>query len=184
MMSMRIITGVSLLLALCCVPTQTVHAQRHGYSQNSGQVVECSSQDYRRQHCRVNWRDARLVGQISSTPCRRGHNWGVDRGGIWVDGGCAGRFAEAGGSNRGSHRGHGGWNPPSGWNQRFDVSCSSNDYRYHFCAVDLGGAGRAHLRRQTSNSACVEGRTYGSNRAGIWVTQGCAGIFTIDRRWR
>lgn len=185
-MSIRLVAGVSLLVALCSMPIQAVHAQR-GYDR--GHAVECTSQDYRRDHCRVPWRDARLVDQISSTPCRRGQNWGVDRGGIWVDNGCAGRFVEADGrhgdrDDRDGQRGHGGWNPPSNWNQRFDIACSSNNFQYNFCAADLGGAGRVRLRRQTSEARCVEGRTWGSNRAGVWVVQGCAGIFTVDRRWR
>ncbi|MEO8803351.1 MAG: DUF3011 domain-containing protein [Rudaea sp.] len=182
MMSIRIFAGVSLLVALCSLPAQTVHAQRHGYGydQDRGQVVDCKSESYRRAYCRVQWRDARLVGQISSTPCRRGQNWGFSRGTIWVDGGCAGRFAEVGGG----YQGQSGWNPPSGWNHRFEISCSSHNYEYNFCAADLGRGGHARLRRQTSGSPCVEGRTFGSNRAGVWVVQGCAGIFTIDRRWR
>ncbi|MGA9333896.1 MAG: DUF3011 domain-containing protein [Rudaea sp.] len=178
MMSIRIFAGVSLLVALCSMPLTAAHAQRHGYDRD--RVVECTSHNYHHEHCRVPWRDARLIDQISSTPCRRGRNWGMDRGGIWVDAGCAARFAEA--DDR-YHR-HGGWIPPSGWNHHFEISCSSYNYQYNFCAVDLGGGGRARLRRQTSNSPCVEGRTFGFNRAGVWVTQGCGGVFLIDRRWR
>jgi hypothetical protein len=40
------------------------------------------------------------------------------------------------------------------------------------------------VARQISNSACVEGRNWGWNRAGVWVSEGCAAEFTIDRRWR
>jgi hypothetical protein len=156
-----------------------VHAQDPRYGggpgYGGGEVVECQSNNYNLQRCRVPWRDARLVRQISSTPCRRGQNWGVDRQGLWVNGGCAGQFADAA-------RG-GGWRPGADWDRRFSISCSSNNYQYTFCAVDLGGGGRARIERQTSNSACIEGRTWGWNRAGIWTNQGCAGVFSIDRRW-
>ncbi|MGH8324809.1 MAG: DUF3011 domain-containing protein, partial [Steroidobacteraceae bacterium] len=76
-----------------------------------------------------------------------------------------------------------GWSPPPRWDHRFEVSCSSPQYQRYFCSVDAGGSGRIYLQRQTSKSACIEGRTWGWNRAGIWVDQGCAGIFTVDRRW-
>jgi hypothetical protein len=107
----------------------------------------------------------------------RGQNWGFDRSGLWVDRGCAGRFVDASGGYGG------GWRPPSGWDHRFQVRCPSDGYRYRFCQVDLGNGGRAYLQRQESNAACIEGRTWGWNRAGIWVDQGCSGVFTIDRRW-
>jgi hypothetical protein len=149
-----------------------------GYAGSYGDAVDCKSNGYNLQRCPVPWRDARLVRQLSDTPCRRGQNWGVDRHGLWVDRGCAGRFVDARGGQGG------GWYPPSGWDRSFQVGCESYNYQYNFCAVDLGRGGRAHLQRQVSNSACVEGRTWGWNRAGIWVTQGCAGVFTIDRRWR
>lgn len=182
-MSKRLIAGVGLLVMMAAAPVQPVHAQRRGYDHDRRDVVECRSRNYSREHCRVPWRDARIVRQLSDTPCRRGDNWGMGRHGIWVDRGCAAEFAEAGGRHY-RDRDDYGWRPPHGWNHRFRVGCESRNYQYRFCAVDLGRAGRARLHRQTSGSPCVEGRTWGWNRAGIWVTQGCAGIFTIDRRWR
>lgn len=159
-----------------------------------GDAVECSSQDFKRERCDVPWHDARLERQLSDTQCVRGQNWGIDRHGLWVDRGCSGRFVAA--DDRGRGRDHheygrdherdeaGGWQPEPSWNQRFSVSCESQDGQDHFCQVDLGGAGRATLGRQLSQARCVEGETWGSNRAGVWVTQGCRGEFTIDRRWR
>ncbi|MDE1885992.1 MAG: DUF3011 domain-containing protein [Xanthomonadaceae bacterium] len=143
-----------------------------------GDSVECRSSNYAFRRCGVPWRDARLVRQISNTECVRGQTWGVDRGGLWVDRGCAGQFVDAGGGYGG------GWYPPQGWDHRFQIRCHSSGYRYGFCAVDLGRGGRAYLQRQESDSACIEGQTCGWNRAGIWVDQGCSGIFTIDRHWR
>lgn len=188
-MSIRLIAGVGLLVGLCAVPAVVVHAQRYGYDRGT---VECRSQNYGRGYCRVHWRDARIVRQLSDTPCRRGENWGMGRHGIWVDRGCSAIFAEADRHHHGwrdrddddDNYGYGDWRPPHGWNHRFRISCESRGYRYTFCAVDLGHAGLAYLERQTSNSSCIEGRTWGWNRAGVWVDQGCAGIFTIDRRWR
>jgi hypothetical protein len=45
----------------------------------------------------------RLVQQTSQTQCREGSNWGYDRDSVWVDRGCAGRFATRSGSGSGGH---------------------------------------------------------------------------------
>jgi Protein of unknown function (DUF3011) len=170
-----------LLFVLFLAPVSIVRAQ--GY----GDAVDCSSRNYAYTRCDVPWRDARIVRQLSDTQCVRGRNWGIDRRGLWVDGGCGGRFVASGRSgdrDRDRDDGGGSWRPGPGWDQRFAISCASENYQYNFCGADLGGGGRASLDRQTSGSSCIEGRTWGSNRAGIWVTQGCAGVFSIDRRWR
>ena len=177
-MMIRMLAIISLFV-LFLVPVSAVRAQ--GY----GDAVDCASRNYAYTRCDVPWRDARIVRQLSDTQCVRGRNWGIDRRGLWVDGGCAGRFVAAGRDDRDrDDRGGGGWRPDAGWDRRFSISCASSNYEYNFCGVDLGGGGRAILERQTSGSPCIEGRTWGSNRAGIWVVQGCAGVFTIDRRWR
>lgn len=199
------LSAVGLLVATAA------QAQDPSYGGGRGGEVECRSSNYARQRCAVPWRDARLVRQVSNTQCVRGQNWGVDRQGLWVDRGCVGRFVDASGGsdggggsdgrdgrdgrdsrdsrdgndgNDGSDSSGGSWSPPAGWDHRFQIRCHSSGYQYGFCAVDMGRGGRAYLQRQNSDSACVEGRTWGWNRAGIWVNQGCSGTFTIDRRWR
>ena len=166
------------LFALCALPVRVLRAQ--GY----GDTVDCRSSGYNFQSCPVPWRGARLIRQLSDTRCVRGQSWGFDRRGLWVDRGCAGRFVAADSRDHSGDGGGGGWRPEPAWDQRFDVSCGSPQYQQYFCQVDVGGGGRVYLSRQTSNTACVEGRTWGWNRAGIWVDQGCGGVFTIDRRWR
>jgi len=49
--------------------------------------------------------------------------------------------------------------------------------------VDVGRRGHVRLIRQNSNAACIEGSTWGWNRAGIWVDRGCGAQFMVDRRW-
>ncbi len=142
--------------------------------------VQCQSRDYRMNRCNVDWRDARLVRQTSSSRCVRGQNWGVDRRGLWVDRGCGGVFVEVGG--RGGRGG--GWEPGPGWDRDIRLACGSNDFRYRFCQVDIGPAGRVRIERQMSDTACIEGRTWGANRAGVWVDRGCSAVFVVDRRWR
>jgi hypothetical protein len=47
----------------------------------------------------------------------------------------------------------------------------------------VGARGHVRLQRQLSDSACIEGRSWGWNRAGIWVDQGCGASFLVTRRW-
>ena len=175
---MRTCNGViaGFALAIVAAGAQVARAQPYGAPPGYGHAptVVCESQDGRYAHCRVPWRDARIVQQLSQTACVRGRTWGVDRGGIWVNNGCRARFAAVG---------YGGWRPPQGWDRRFEVSCGSPQYHYAFCQVDVGRHGRVYVRRGTSQTACIEGRNWGWNRAGIWVDRGCSAVFTVDRRW-
>jgi len=140
------------------------------------QTVSCGSPRHRALRCAVpgNWRGVRIVQQTSKSACIEGQTWGYDRGSVWVDKGCGGVFAAGNG---------GGWRPGPGWNREFMVSCGSPQHRYYFCQVDIGPRGHARLQRQYSDAACVEGSTWGWNRAGIWVDKGCGGHFLVSRRW-
>jgi len=187
------VLGIGIIFAAASLAPLTV-AQAQDRRHDGGDAIECSSQNYARQRCDVPWRDARLDRQLSDTRCVRDKNWGFDRHGLWVDGGCSARFVEAGDHDRSRDDRHdrdneradngGGWRPEPSWNQRFSVTCESQDGRDHFCQVDMGGAGHASLERQLSDARCVEGRSWGSNRAGVWVKDGCRGVFSIDRRWQ
>lgn len=59
-----------------------------------GTRVVCASRDYRYRYCPVagGVRDAELVDQLGRSECRYDRSWGYDRGGIWVDRGCAAEF--------------------------------------------------------------------------------------------
>lgn len=61
------------------------------------------------------------------------------------------------------------------------VDCHSNDRRTQFCGVDTRGGVR--LVRQVSSAACIEGRTWGYDRRGIWVANGCRATFEIGDRY-
>lgn len=63
----------------------------------------CASTNFDYSHCRIDTRNGvRLVQQLSSAPCIQGRTWGTDRGGIWVDRGCAAEFSVSSGSNAGA----------------------------------------------------------------------------------
>jgi hypothetical protein len=38
------------------------------------------------------------------------------------------------------------------------------------------------LVRQRSGSPCIEGRTWGRDRSGVWVDRGCRADFEVVRR--
>ncbi|WP_290889463.1 DUF3011 domain-containing protein [Arenimonas sp.] len=59
------------------------------------------------------------------------------------------------------------------------VSCNSDGYRERYCPADTRGGVR--LVRQVSNSKgpCIEGRSWGYDRRGIWVTDGCRAEFEV-----
>lgn len=142
-----------------------------------GGTIECRSIGMRPQSCSVPWRRAELIRQTSKSTCIEGNTWGSRRGEIWVDRGCGGVFAEAG-------SGQGGWRPGPDWDRDIVVRCGSPRYNYNMCQVDTGRGSRVTLRRQLSDTRCIEGRNWGWNRAGVWVDQGCSGEFVVERRWR
>ena len=151
------------------------------YGQNQGQQIRCESRGYNFTRCNVNWRDAQIVRQTSNNECRKGRSWGIDRNGLWVDRGCGGVFVEAGG-----RPGYGGgqWRPGNDWDRDIRFTCQSQDFRYKMCQVDTGQGGQVRIERQISDTRCVQNRNWGYNRAGVWVNDGCAAIFVVQRRWR
>ncbi len=65
----------------------------YGNDYGYGQTIRCESKDNRQRTCNVNVRrGATLVRQLSKTQCRQGYNWGWNRSGIWVNGGCRAEF--------------------------------------------------------------------------------------------
>lgn len=150
---------------------------------NDRDQVRCESRGYNYTRCNANWRDARIVRQTSNNECRKGRSWGVDRQGLWVDRGCGGVFVEAGG-RPGYGNNNGSWQPGNNWDRDIRFTCQSEDFRYKLCQVDTGRGGQVRIERQLSDTRCVQNRNWGYNRAGVWVNGGCAGIFTVERRWR
>lgn len=149
-----------------------------------GGSINCSSSGFKLARCAVPWRDAVLVRQTSDSSCAKGRTWGIDRGGIWVDKGCGGTFAEARRGDGPDYGNGGGWRPGPGWDTAIRVRCASQGYRYNMCQVDTGRGSSVSIERQISKTRCEQGRTWGFNRAGVWVDGGCEAVFRVDRRWR
>jgi hypothetical protein len=133
-------------------------------------TIICQSQHDRYAYCRTytNGR-VRLLQQLSRSPCRQYDTWGEDGdgSGIWVRNGCRAVFAVEGYGWGGGGRGEGGI-----------IICQSEHYHYNHCPVNWRGR-RVRLGRQLSDASCIQGSSWGVDRYGIWVDNGCAAEFIV-----
>ena len=168
-----VISAVGLLAAGLFAPAIAAPQYTGGYYDAGGERVRCESNDGRVNRCPLPYGNARVVleRQLSRSACIEGRTWGQDRNSVWVAQGCRGDFRGVGG-------GYGG-NPGYGNSYGEIIRCESNDGRTRRCNVAGNGRMRAQLVRQHSRAACIEGRTWGSDRSGIWVSDGCRADFRI-----
>lgn len=59
------------------------------------------------------------------------------------------------------------------------LRCASQDEQTIRCPADTRGGVR--LVRRTSGKPCVEGTSWGADRGGVWVSQGCSADFVLGR---
>ncbi|HEY0160719.1 MAG TPA: DUF3011 domain-containing protein [Thermoanaerobaculia bacterium] len=110
-----------------------------------------------------------LVKQLGEGACILGETWGFDQDGVWVEKGCRAQFAL------------GGYRLPETAvpATAMRLTCESLDGKRNVCAVDTGrGVG---LVKQLSEATCVLNRTWGYDREGIWVAEGCRAEFVVAR---
>lgn len=146
-----------------------------GWNGGNGRTVRCDSNDNRYQQCAIDGRRVSLVRQYSKSPCVEGRSWGVGRGFVWVNDGCRAEFASGyggGGWGGGNGGGQGG-----GWDAAQKLYCGSDNNRQRRCNVTIRRDAR--LVRQASKAACIEGRSWGWDRNGVWVSNGCRGDFQV-----
>jgi hypothetical protein len=131
--------------------------------------ITCESRNYAYNFCPSNGRvvSASLVNQRSSAPCIQGRSWGWRNNGIWVAEGCEADFRIRSDAPT--------YPLPPGAGV---TVCESHEYRYNFCAT--GRVRSAQLVQQRSSAPCIQGRTWGWTRDGIWVDQGCEGAFRVN----
>lgn len=128
-------------------------------------IIRCESDYNRRQNCSFSgWGRVALSHQLSRTACIEGETWGRNgRNGVWVSNGCRADFAIIREDHDRDHdRGE-------------LVICKSSQGRFNRCSVSTRFG--VHLTRQISGASCVEGRSWGYDREGIWVDRGCAAEF-------
>jgi hypothetical protein len=58
------------------------------------------------------------------------------------------------------------------------IYCASDDGKRHTCPVNTS-RGAVRMVSQRSGSNCVQGRTWGYDRTGIWVDRGCRADFEV-----
>lgn len=106
---------------------------------------------------------ARLIRTLSATPCERNYSYGIRDGEIWTDRGCRGVF-EVYVSPRGDFFGH-------------EITLESlEDNRQSYPINTSNGV---ELVRRISKRPCERNRSWGTDRRGIWVDDGCRGIFRV-----
>ncbi|QIL20730.1 DUF3011 domain-containing protein [Thermomonas sp. HDW16] len=173
-----IVTAVAALAASAAAPAAAQYYGNNNYGYG-GDIVRCESNDGRTRECPTNGGRAMIERQLSRSACIEGRTWGSRRGGIWVSDGCRADFRVTGygGGYNDGYYGNQGNGHGNGYGST--VRCESNDGRTNRCAIN--GRGRAQLTRQLSRSACIEGRTWGSDSGSVWVSQGCRAEFTVNR---
>lgn len=66
------------------------------------------------------------------------------------------------------------WRPAPDWNAGA-VTCSSDNNRYNECMLPFRGT--VVLDQQISNTACIEGQSWGQKQGLVWVDRGCRARF-------
>ncbi|HEX8674978.1 MAG TPA: DUF3011 domain-containing protein [Longimicrobium sp.] len=66
---------------------------------------------------------------------------------------------------------------PRGAEAQTTITCESRGHDRAYCAADTRGGVR--LVRQLSDARCESGRSWGTDRSGIWVSQGCRAQFAV-----
>ena len=134
--------------------------------------IRCESEGGRHEYCKTGPGYVRLERQLSRTPCVEYDTWGTEGDGVWVRDGCRATFVVEERSPGIIGGGYGWWGNKS-------VVCKSEGYQYNHCPLNRRGR-RARLVRQMSDTRCVRGDNWGTNRDGIWVDRGCAGEFVLE----
>ncbi len=149
----------------------------NGNGTGYGQSVRCDSNDNRYRQCPIDARRVTLVRQYSKSACVEGRTWGSERGYVWVSGGCRAEFAGRNGGGWGGGGNNGGPNNGQGWGQAQTLYCGSDDRRHRRCNVTIRRDAR--MTRQMSKAPCMEGQSWGWDRDGVWVSNGCRAEFAV-----
>jgi hypothetical protein len=143
---------------------------------SSGRLVHCVSTASGRSYCGAAHTRYVISGNPNPT-CIEGKTWGLDDRGVWVSSGCSADFSVAA-ANAASA---GDTSPIVSTSSAVDssgriVHCVSTASGRTYC-----GAHHAHYRfHGTADPVCVEGKTWGFDSRGVWVTGGCKGDFDYD----
>ncbi len=170
-----ILSAIAVLAASAAAPASAqYYGGNYGYG-DDGQIIRCESNDRRTRECETGGGRVMLERQISRNACIEGRSWGYSRNGVWVSDGCRADFRVI--DDRGGYYGNQGGGYGQGYGST--IRCESRGGNTERCGIN--GRGRVQLARQLSRNACIEGRTWGSNRDSVWVSDGCRAEFTVSR---
>lgn len=137
----------------------------------NNRLVVCQSYKGRYRECPTGFRgDVQLSRRLNkSAACVEGRTWGQKPGVVWVSRGCRAQFTSVGRPGPGDDDNR---------DRNYMVTCASTDHNQVRCNWNER-YGRPRLDRQLSQSACVEGRTWGYERDDLWVSNGCRARFGV-----
>ncbi|MBS0212871.1 MAG: DUF3011 domain-containing protein [Proteobacteria bacterium] len=171
---MSIVSRVAFVAGIVVAAAAITPARAQPYWR-PGDVFVCASSGYRQNYCAADTRHGVILRrQMSDSACVEGRTWGYDGRGVWVTQGCKGEFQVVG-------RGRPPRYPPQQGGGGQLVTCNSSGYQQQYCPVDTRGG--VSLYRRTSSSSCVRGRSWGVDRGGIWVDDGCQAQFMVGSGW-
>ena len=61
------------------------------------------------------------------------------------------------------------------------IPCTADERGRIFRSLNVRYPRRIYMTRQISGSPCVQGRTWGVDRRGLWVDRGCRAEFQVRR---
>lgn len=145
------------------------NSNRNGYGQ--AQTVRCESINSRSQRCRIDRPgEVRVARQLSRQQCIRGRNWDYTRNEIRVRDGCRADFAVM---HRNDDRY--GYNDRGQHGRDQVVRCESRGQGRTYCGSGYGEYQMIGYR----NANCVQGRTFGQDQRGLWVSGYCNAQFRM-----
>jgi hypothetical protein len=155
--------------------------ERGFQARNGGKLVVCESIDGRTNHCAADTSaGVQLVRQMSDSSCGFGTGWGYDANGVWVANGCRAEFAVRGPMQARATIVTTTPVPVAAVPVAAEIpliTCQSTNNGREHCRTDTRFG--VTLHRQISDNPCVRDRTWGVDRDGVWVTNGCRGEFTL-----
>jgi hypothetical protein len=146
----------------------------YGYGNAYGQaiVVRCESIDSRPEFCRADHaRDVRIVRQLSRENCVQGRNWDYNDDGIRVTDGCRAEF-QVTRNERYNDNGN-GYGQDDRYGNGRPVYCQSRGYARTYCGDAYGN----YQMTGRYDRDCVQGRTFGQDSRGLWVSGNCSATF-------
>ena len=138
-----------------------------GGNPGAGQIVRCESWEYKPARCDMDTRGGVRIQRVIAGNCRQNQTWGWDRNAVWVNGGCRADFI----SNSGGGWGGGGNRGPQ------VIECNSIKYEPARCNANTHSGVQID---RVLGGECLQNRTWGWDRGGIWVNNGCRARFRIN----